>query len=42
MEMKREKRIRLPVILDTWEAEIRKTKIQGQPREIVHPTPSPK
>jgi hypothetical protein len=31
-----------PVILATWEAEIGRIKIWGQPRQIVHETPSPK
>jgi hypothetical protein len=29
-----------PVVLATWEAEIRKTMAQGQPKEIVHEIPS--
>jgi hypothetical protein len=32
----------MPVILATREAEIRKTEVTGQSREIVHETPSPK
>jgi hypothetical protein len=31
----------MPVILATWEAEIRKMVIQGQPRKIVGETPFP-
>jgi hypothetical protein len=31
-----------PVILATWEAEIRRIKFQGQPRQIVHKSPSTK
>jgi hypothetical protein len=31
-----------PVILATWETEVWRIKVQGQPREIVHKTPSPK
>jgi hypothetical protein len=30
------------VILATWEAEIRRMKNPGQPRQIVRKTPSPK
>jgi hypothetical protein len=30
------------VILATWEAEIGKIAVQGQPRQIVHKIPSPK
>jgi hypothetical protein len=29
----------MPVILATWEAEIRRTAVQGQPEQIVHKTP---
>jgi hypothetical protein len=29
----------MPVILATWEAEIRRTEVQGQPRQIVCETP---
>jgi hypothetical protein len=32
----------MPLILATWEAEIRRIAIQGQHRQIVHETPSPK
>jgi hypothetical protein len=32
----------MPVILDTWEAEIRRIKVQGQPGQIVRETPYPK
>jgi hypothetical protein len=32
----------MPVILATWEAEIWRIKVQGQPRLIVHKTQSPK
>jgi hypothetical protein len=31
-----------PVILVTWEAEIRRIRVRGQPRQIVHKTSSPK
>jgi hypothetical protein len=31
-----------PVILATWEAEIRRILVWDQPRQIVHETPSPK
>jgi hypothetical protein len=31
-----------PVILPTWEAEIRRIMVWGQPRQIVHETPSSK
>jgi hypothetical protein len=31
-----------PVILATWEVEIRRNTVQGQPRQIVHKIPSPK
>jgi hypothetical protein len=31
----------MPVVLATWEAEIRKIPVQGQPREIGGETPSP-
>jgi hypothetical protein len=31
-----------PVILATWEAKLRRIKIQGQPRQVVLETPSPK
>jgi hypothetical protein len=30
----------LPLILSTWEADIGKTAVQGQPWQIVHETPS--
>jgi hypothetical protein len=30
------------VILATWEAEIGRIELQGQPRQIVHKVPSPK
>jgi hypothetical protein len=29
----------MPVIVVTWEAEIRRTKVPGQPRQIVSETP---
>jgi hypothetical protein len=29
----------MPVILATWEAEIRRIMVPGQPRQIVHETP---
>jgi hypothetical protein len=32
----------MPVILAFWEAEIERIKVPGQPRQIVHETPSPK
>jgi hypothetical protein len=32
----------MPVILDTWEAEIGRIMVQDQPRQIVTETPSPK
>jgi hypothetical protein len=32
----------IPVILPTWESEIGRTEVQGQPRQIIHETPSPK
>jgi hypothetical protein len=32
----------MPVILATWEAEIRRIRIQDKPRQIVHKIPSPK
>jgi hypothetical protein len=32
----------MPVILATWETEIRKIAVQGQSRKIVHETPFPK
>jgi hypothetical protein len=32
----------MPVILATWEAEIRRTKVQSQPRQIVQETAFPK
>jgi hypothetical protein len=28
-----------PIILATWEADIERIKVQGQPRQIVHKTP---
>jgi hypothetical protein len=31
----------MPVILATWEAEIERMVVQGQPRQIVHKTSSP-
>jgi hypothetical protein len=31
-----------PLILDTWEAEMKRTAILGQPQQIVHVIPSPK
>jgi hypothetical protein len=31
-----------PVILTTWEAEMGRITVGGQPRQIVHKTPSPK
>jgi hypothetical protein len=31
-----------PVILVTWEAEIRRITVQGQPRKIGHKSPCPK
>jgi hypothetical protein len=31
-----------PIILATWEDEIGKIKVPGQPRQIVHKNPSPK
>jgi hypothetical protein len=31
----------LPAILATWEAEIRRIAVQGQPRKMAHKTPSP-
>jgi hypothetical protein len=30
------------MILATWEADIRRIMVQGQPRQMVHKTPSPK
>jgi hypothetical protein len=30
----------MPVILATWEAEVRRIPVQGLPRQIVHETPS--
>jgi hypothetical protein len=30
------------IILDTWEAEIERSSVQGQPGQIVHEIPSPK
>jgi hypothetical protein len=30
----------MPVILATWEVEIRRTAIQGQPKKVVQETPS--
>jgi hypothetical protein len=30
------------VVLATWEAEVRRIKVQGQPKQIVGQTPSPK
>jgi hypothetical protein len=32
----------MPVILATWEAEIGRSEVGGQPRQIVPKTPSPK
>jgi hypothetical protein len=32
----------MPVVLTTWEAEIRKIEVQDQPGQIAHKTPSPK
>jgi hypothetical protein len=32
----------IPVILATWEAEIGRIRVPGQPKKIVHETPSPK
>jgi hypothetical protein len=32
----------MPIILATWEADIGKTEVQGQLRQIVHKTPIPK
>jgi hypothetical protein len=32
----------MPVTLTTWEVEIGRTKVQGQPGQIVLKTPSPK
>jgi hypothetical protein len=32
----------VPAILSTWEAPIRKFAVPGQPRQIVHETPSSK
>jgi hypothetical protein len=32
----------MPVILTSWEAEIRRIEIQDQSRQIGHETPSPK
>jgi hypothetical protein len=32
----------MPIILATWEVEISRIKVQGQPRPIVQETPSPK
>jgi hypothetical protein len=29
----------MPVILATWEAEIRRITVQGQPRQVVHKAP---
>jgi hypothetical protein len=29
-----------PVILATWEAEIKRIKVRGQPRQIIYKTPS--
>jgi hypothetical protein len=31
-----------PIILVTWETEIRRIEVQDQPGQIVHETPSPK
>jgi hypothetical protein len=31
-----------PVILAIWEGEIERIMVQGQPRQIIHKTPSPK
>jgi hypothetical protein len=32
----------MSIILATWEAKIWRTVVQGQPKQIVHKTPSPK
>jgi hypothetical protein len=32
----------VPVILASWEADIRRIEVRGQPRQIVHETLSPK
>jgi hypothetical protein len=32
----------MPVIPVTWEAEIGRIEVQGDPRQMVHETPSPK
>jgi hypothetical protein len=32
----------MPIILTTWEAEIRRMVVQGQPGKIILKTPSPK
>jgi hypothetical protein len=32
----------MPIVLATWESEIRRSEAQGQPRQIVRETLSPK